>query len=278
LVNKKEIWINRSSEPLEITVESTGNKKTVVVKAKNSFMYWANLYNYGIGMLIDKNNPKRYYYPRTIYLDLQDTLTTYQTYLPYKLINDSLKNQIKISPLKLIGFVNPGLEFAYERKTSSSFSTQFMGSLLFDYNKSFSTVTGFRTSIEEKYFYRKSAPMGPYLGFEINYLQKKYYDTSDFSEPDSYYNFDYEDNTYSDTYGINKKTLSFNFKWGYQKIISRFVIDFYTGLGLKYREVQHFDRINPNDEMEHHNIFIKNQEVKEWSISLPLTVKIGWLF
>jgi hypothetical protein len=282
LVNQKEIWINRTKEPLEITAESTENKKTVIVNAKNSFMYWANLYYYGIGMLIDKNNPKRYCYPRTIYLDLKDSLSTYQTYLPYKRLNDSLKNQIKFTPLKLVGLVNPGLELAYERKTCSQFSTQIMGSLLFDYKASNSTITGFRTSIEEKFFYRKSAPIGPYLGFEINYLQKKYYDTWNFGVADVYYNPDYPNTNYSDDYGINKKTLSFNFKWGYQTIIKRFVIDFYAGLGLKYRDVKHFDRINPNDEMESSTDisfnYMNNREINEWSISLPLTVKVGWVF
>lgn len=282
LVDQKEIWINRTKEPLEITAESTENKKKVFVNAKNSFMFWANLYNYGLGMLIDKNNPKRYHYPRTIYLNLKDSSATYQTYVPYKKINDSLKNQIKFTPLKLIGLVNPGLELAYERKTSSKFSTQLMGSLLFDYQKSNTTLAGFRTSIEEKFFYRKSAPIGPYLSFEINYLQKKYYDSWNFVVEDIYYNPDYENTNYSDNYGINKKTLSFNLKWGYQTIIKRFVIDFYTGLGLKYRDVQHFDRINPNDEMEdttHSSFnFINNREINEWSISLPLAVKVGWVF
>lgn len=282
IIKQKEIWIDRTSKPLEIIVESTENKKTVTVNPKNSFMFWANIYNYGIGMLIDKNNPKRYYYPRTIYIDLQDSLKTYQTYIPNKRINDTLKNQIKFTPFKLIGLMNPGFELAYERKTSSKFSTQFMGSVLFDYKNSNATLAGFRTSIEEKYFYRESAPIGPYLSFEINYLQKKYYDTWNFGIADIYYNPDYANTNYSDTYGINKKTLSFNFKWGYQTIINRFVFDFYTGLGLKYRDVQHFDRINPSDEMEntpHPNIYlISNREAKEWSISLPLNVKVGWVF
>ncbi|MES2543953.1 MAG: hypothetical protein V4548_03645 [Bacteroidota bacterium] len=282
LVNDTEIWINRTKEPLKITAESEGNKKTVFVHAKNSFMFWANLYNDGIGMLIDKNNPKRYYYPRTIYIDIQDTLTTYQTYLPYKKINDLLKNQIKFTPLKLFGLVNPGIELAYERKTNSEFATQYMCSLLFDNKQSNLPLTGFRTSVEEKFFYRKSAPIGPYLSFEINYLQKKYYDTSTFDVEEIYSDPNYLNSDYSDTYGINKKTLSFNFKWGYQTIIKRLVIDFYTGLGLKYRSVQHFERINPNDEMvgtPHPNInFISNSEAKEWTISLPLNIKVGWIF
>lgn len=278
---EKEIWVNRSKKSLEIKVESENTKKTIIVNAKNSFMYWANLYNYGIGMLIDKNNPKRYTYPKTIFLDLNDTLIKHKTYIPYKNPNDSLKNIIKFTPLALIGLVNPGLELSYERKTSSKFSTQFMGSLLFDLENK-SSIVGFRTSIEEKYFYRDSSPIGPYMSFEINYLQKKYYDTWNFGIADVNYNPDYKNTNYSDIYGINKKTLSLDLKWGYQKIIKRFVIDFYAGLGLKYRNVKHFDRINPNDEMEstpHPNVYlISNREANEWTISIPLNVSVGWRF
>lgn len=280
-VCEKEIWINRSKKSIEIKAESETNKKTIIIKAKNSFMYWVNLYNYGIGMLIDKNNPKRYTYPRTIVLNLNDTTAKYKTYIPYKKTNDSLKNILKFSPVGLLGLVNPGLELSYERKTSSKFSTQFMGAVLFDL-KNRSSVIGFRTSIEEKYFYRESAPVGPYVSFEINYLQKRYYDTWNFGIADVYYNPDYKDTNYSQRYGINKKTLSLNLKWGYQKIIKRFVIDFSTGLGVKYRDVCHFDRINPNDEMEgtpHPNVYlISNKEANEWTISIPFNISIGWIF
>ncbi len=281
LVTEKEIWINRSKKSLEIIAETNNNKKIIIVNAKNSFLYWVNLYNYGLGMLVDKNNPKRYSYPRTIFLDLNDTLSKYKTYVPNKNTNDSLKNIIKFTPLMLIGLVNPGIELSYERKTTSKFSTQFMGSILFDLENK-SSVVGFRISIEEKYFYRDSSPIGPYVSFEINYLQKKYYDTWNFGIADVNYNPNYNNTNYSDTYGINKKTLSFDLKWGYQKIIKRFVINFYAGLGLKYRNVNHFGRINPNDEMEstpHPNIYlISNREANEWTISIPLNISLGWEF
>ena len=80
--------------------------------------------------------------------------------------------------------------------------------------------------------------------------EKRYYDTWNFGIADVYYNPDYKDTNYSQRYGITKKTLSLDLKWGYQKIIKRFAIDFSTGLGVKYRDVQHFNRINPNDKME----------------------------
>lgn len=282
LLNQHEICIKRTNEPLVIIVESKETKKTVKVNAKKDIMFWANIYNYGFGALIDLSNSKRYCYPKTIFLDLKDSLSTYQTQLPYSKKYDSLKNQIKFTPLKLIGLVNPGLEIAFERKTSSQFSTQFMGSVLFDYNNQTPTLVGFRTAIEEKFFYKKSAPIGPYLGFEINYLQKKYYDTWMFGVANVFDNPNYQNTNYIDRFGINKKTLSFNLKWGFQTIFNRFVIDFYAGLGLVYREVHHFDRINPNDEMEatrHPNLYyISNREANEWSLSLPLNVKIGWAF
>jgi hypothetical protein len=293
IVDQKEIFILRSNEPLKILAESAANKKEISVEAKNSLMYWSNLlFSSWIGMLIDNNNPKRYDYPKTIYIDLKDSLQTTQAYRTYDKKYDAFKNQIKFTPLKLIGSFNSGLEVAYERKTSKKFSTQFMGSLLFNSlvlknEESPTSLEGFRASIEQKYFYNESAMLGPYVSFEVNYMQKKYYDTWSFGDiPADYDPYSYPNSDkviyYSDTYGINKKTLSLNFKWGYQTIIDRFVIDAYIGIGPKYRDVRHFDRINPTykeEGVDDLNIGrFGKREVKEWSISIPLNVEVGWAF
>jgi hypothetical protein len=294
IVDQKEIFILRSNAPLKIKAESVANKKEISVEAKNSLMYWSNLlFSSWIGMLIDNNNPKRYDYPKTIYIDLKDSLQTSQAYRTYDKKYDLLKNQIKFTPLKLIGSFNSGLEVAYERKTSKKFSTQFMGSLLFNSlvlknEKSPTSLEGFRASIEQKYFYNESALIGPYLSFEVNYMQKKYYDTRNFgdipADYDPYLDPNYDKvKYYSDNFGINKKTLSFNFKWGYQTIINQLVIDAYVGIGPRYRDVRHFDRINPNDEIQGTDgdldiSRIGILEAKEWSLSIPLNVKVGWAF
>lgn len=79
--NQADLIVERKKEPIEITAVSNSNTKTVEVKSKNSSMYWYNIVsNYGLGMLIDKNNPKRYSYPGKIYINSADTLPKYYKY------------------------------------------------------------------------------------------------------------------------------------------------------------------------------------------------------
>lgn len=55
----------RKNEPLVIHYLSDSTEKIFTVNSINSFAYFANIFtNYGIGMLIDKDNPRRYGYPR----------------------------------------------------------------------------------------------------------------------------------------------------------------------------------------------------------------------
>jgi hypothetical protein len=67
-------YVKRSSQPLLIKLQIDSSIKTVALKAQKSFAYWYNiLSNYGIGMLVDKNNLKRYAYPRYNYFTIKDS-------------------------------------------------------------------------------------------------------------------------------------------------------------------------------------------------------------
>lgn len=64
------ITLKRSPEPAEITVTSDSISTKYSFAARNSLAYYANIVtNYGIGMLIERGNPKRYSYPRKVYID-----------------------------------------------------------------------------------------------------------------------------------------------------------------------------------------------------------------
>ena len=70
----KSYYIPRANKPLIVRLQIDSTQKTVTLKPKSSFAYWYNICsNYGIGMLIDKDNPKRYGYSNRNYLKLQDT-------------------------------------------------------------------------------------------------------------------------------------------------------------------------------------------------------------
>lgn len=79
--NKATLEVERKKEILKVTALTDSLTKVIEVEPKNSFMYWSNIFcNYGIGMLIDRNNPKRYTYPQRIYLNSSDTSSKYYTY------------------------------------------------------------------------------------------------------------------------------------------------------------------------------------------------------
>jgi len=79
--NKVKLILERQNAPIEIIAITDSLKKKVTIKAVNSIEYWANIaYFYGIGMLIDNRNPKRYTYPPKIYLNSTDTINKYYNY------------------------------------------------------------------------------------------------------------------------------------------------------------------------------------------------------
>ncbi len=90
---KKQVFVSRSKAPLRITVFNDTIQKTIAIKSKNSFAYWLNLYPITLwtGFLIDRHKPKRYAYPKLIYIDLNDTIPRYFTYYPW-----SMKGNIDI--------------------------------------------------------------------------------------------------------------------------------------------------------------------------------------
>lgn len=81
--NAATLAVPRSREPVTIRVESDSGQREVKVRPFNSFGWYANiLFNYGLGMLVDRHNPRRYSYPRHVYLAASDTAREYYRYTP----------------------------------------------------------------------------------------------------------------------------------------------------------------------------------------------------
>ena len=70
--NKAILRVERKKETLEIIAKTDSITKSFEIQPFNSLMYWANLCNYGLGMIVDKDNPKRYSYPQSIYVNFSD--------------------------------------------------------------------------------------------------------------------------------------------------------------------------------------------------------------
>lgn len=288
---KKIINVERKKEPLNITVFNDSLTKTVDIASINSFAYWLNLYpswHLWTGFLIDAKKNKRYSYPETVYIDLAQNDGTYLTYKPLDKKYSKYSNILKLSPLKIYDLMNPSIDLIYERRTGKSLSTQFMVSYLmsnsvWDFGNSFKPeIKGFRVAAEEKYYFRKSANLGPYISFEVNYMKNHYRDIATFGPKYIHGDTTHIFNEYADSIGIKKQTYTFNFKYGYQFILKRLSIDFSAGIGLRYKDVVHTDRINPNDVLvsryglNFRNISIQNG--KYWTAVFPLSIKIGWTF
>jgi hypothetical protein len=81
----KRYYVQRSNRPLYINLQIDSVKKTIILKAKNSFAYWYNIpSNYGIGMLVDKDNLKRFGYSKYNYLAVKDTAIKIYRFAPAK--------------------------------------------------------------------------------------------------------------------------------------------------------------------------------------------------
>lgn len=69
--NKAKVHLQRSNLPVTIVAFGDSTKKVLLVPATNAAAWYLNIpCNFGLGMLIDRDNPKRYGYPKRIYMDL----------------------------------------------------------------------------------------------------------------------------------------------------------------------------------------------------------------
>lgn len=247
-------------------------------------VYYSTYFRQWVKMKSDKPViPSSVYYDKT-----EERWQTDTNYLApsVHLKIDTLKNSVKISALKLIGMTNAALEVIYERKTGKGFATQIMASWLLPssaihwLNNLHPKTKGFRTSLEEKYYYNwKKTNARGYIALEANYMRTQFQDIWRFgtSSWNDSINLNYED-----TFNVRKQTLSVNVKWGYHLVVKHFSFDFYAGIGFRYKWVSHHDRINPTDPMEgtrHPSFYlINNKEGNRAAFSLPLGIRLGYAF
>lgn len=289
---EKVIIVKRDEVPINITVFTDSLKKDIQITPGYSWVYYFSLHpnwHFKSGSFLDGLSKRKYTYPRKVFVNLNDTITTYTTRKRLSSYFQTMhQNTFKITPLKVVADFCPSIELSYERRTGKHYSTQVMASYLLPSGLSPVEYSiqpnnkGFRVALEEKYYTMASAPAGPYLGLELDYLKNKYRDRAYFGD-----RFPYSDSlkpyrNYADTFGIKRQTFSINLKLGCQFVRKHITLDAYVGLGIRYRDVTHFDRINPNDEMEsprHPNVpYELSKEGKYWTLSMPLNVRVGWVF
>lgn len=196
------------------------------------------------------------------------------------------KHVLKANPLKLIDLSNPALELSYERAIGQHFAAEWMASYLLPFSvysigqEPAPETKGYRLSMAGKYYYRGNAPAGGYLALELDHLRNRYRDEWDFGPPGTLQ--DSSSSFLPDTYTVSKRTFSLNLKFGYQFIEKRMSFDLFAGIGVRYRDVVHTDRTDPDHVMRppYHPIvpYLKSLPGQYWAVSIPMGFRLGWAF
>ena len=284
------VFVKRSRAPLPIQVQGDSISKKILLHSSNSIAYIANfiypsILNIGIGWLVDHNSPKRYAYPSIVSIDLNQE----RDYYDFNALEDT-KQLFKFTPLKLIGINNASVEIAYERTTGNDFSSQLMASWLLPVSLNSITdnplpeIKGYRVAFEERFYFRKRAPHGPYFAIEIDYLKKEHYTRRGFVSPEyaeDYY-YDYGTEEYMDSFLVKTNFIGRHVKFGYQKEFKKIFLDCYFGLGVRTRNVAHAKRFNPNDVLvsnRHFDLeYTRIKEGKTNTLNVPFNIRLGWRF
>lgn len=83
--DQRAYYVVRSTQPLKVNIQIDTIKKTLLLKSRNSLTFWANIFtNWGLGMLVDKDNLKRFAYPKRNYLSANDTSVKIYRFAPVK--------------------------------------------------------------------------------------------------------------------------------------------------------------------------------------------------
>ena len=115
--NKVIIPLERSLRAVTLNTVSDSTEGVVTINAHNSFAYYYNIINLGIGMLVDRNSPKRYGYPLEIKINPADSTTRI-----YSAIKPTKKGNLFVHVS--LPYVN---NFYFKPDAGSKHSTGFMG-------------------------------------------------------------------------------------------------------------------------------------------------------
>lgn len=193
------------------------------------------------------------------------------------------RNQIKISPLRIIDFVHPGYEISYERLHGKKYSTQlslaYITNTVWDID--FENLKGYRAAIEEKYFLKQVRKHRSYVSAEASWCHMnfdkevsglKQNDSTGFAEFDQIISF-------------RKNILILNVKYGIQTCLSpHLIFDVSAGLGARYLDIKQttfpqesvYEPVAKNffpDIYDH-----ASKSGRRLALNVPVSLKLGYQF
>ncbi len=283
------LMVPRAKEPIQLTVVNDSAKHQVLVLSKPSLAFWSNIFfNNGIGMIADAFTPKRFTYPSNVALFglRSDTIVSKGPFFQSEIRGPQHQQKdavhlLKVSPQRMINFLQPSLELSYEVRNNRSFTTQFTAAIM--------APKGYRGALEQKFYFDKRAPFGPYISLGVDFQANRFERIHSYVDkaliPDSldykdYYH--YEDSlSYLDSVTVRREIFNLNWKVGIQGQKGQLCYDFYFGLGYRYRSVVYEGRINPlHDETDrrHPNFFSLLNEGSYPLMNITAGFRIGYVF
>jgi hypothetical protein len=289
-----EITLNRSKKPLFISAFNDSISSHFRVNAKNSLAFWMNGANLSIwavvGFAVDWKKPKRYTYPRYVCIDIKDS--SLKSYMRDPLFNFERTtkekfyvNQLKVQPLRLFTDIR-GVFVSYERMYKRRYSTELTAAYIFDpfFVKEIRTwrnMYGHFFGLEQKLFIGQFEHDIHYVSLEASYRKFQCDLITYFAIPHPKDSIE-EAHLHEDSVKVKHKAYTLNLKFGQQYHYKRFVFDWSIGLGLRYRDVIHENKLHPNDQMRgSRHLNVRDATLGEGEYMLPgfyLGMKIGYRF
>ncbi|WP_026755909.1 hypothetical protein [Sediminibacter sp. Hel_I_10] len=245
----------RSKDSLSFEVLQDSITAQFNFKRKTSGLLFLNIpYTYGLGILVDLTNEKRFTYPHNIRFvedsSLNQLYTTKEKIAPFK------RNTIFIytSPLRAIDvFSRPTVTLGTEYFPRDNFSVSAEYGMQYIYPNSTSSNSlrvkdqGHSLRFEIKYYnllHLSSNPnINDYIGLEARFLRTQFTDNIDYiitNEDLSFYR--------NEPIIVQKQANIFNLKYGLNLPIGKALyFDVYGGFGLRFKQIKNPNRMyNPD--------------------------------
>lgn len=282
-----EVITERKKESLNIKVQTEEGVQPVQVPSRLSPGFYLNFVTgyYGLpGLMVDLFSKKRFTYPHWIYLDIKEEGLSYLRAAPLHPSVASKKHIVKLSLTRPFSLDYGGLEASLERKFSPSMSGQLSATLI---SSALSVpmvyksekLRGVRLEWEQRYYFKKVAPKGGYLAMDFAYLHSKSYSIQDMRASNQYYTIEYKDRI-----GVRNNHFDLRLKLGQQFLTGRWVFDTFLGAGIRFKNTQHFDGINPEGYIRSPYFlgfndikYQQNRKGRFVQLIIPFGIKVGYL-
>lgn len=200
-----------------------------------------------------------------------------------------VKNQLLLSPLRLIDPVNPGLLIFYQRRISDRQSIELGAMPVFEIFPSvtdFKNCRGFRFSFEAKRHFGDKKRL--YWSCEAVAQSMRYKLLGVLCERIQVDSLGYSETgevEARETFSVKRNMFMLNSKLGVFIPLNRFVIDISFGLGVKLKDIRHYNRVLDGLKPkclatggEYIPSWDASREGQRYTLSLPLKMAVGYSF